>query len=153
MMMMTAMILATGPSTDCRIWLRGCFHGMFEPAANAGLAARQAATNTSVETILRSNGEITLMFVPYCGEAVVTGTPEACDAGELGKAAIGAATGKDGDDVDGLRNQGTRDGDDGFLDQLLEPPQCSERGARLDGADATWMSGTPGFEQVEGLRT
>src|SRR6201997_4804465 len=92
-------------------------------------------------------------FVPYCGEAVVTGRPEACDAGELGQAAIGAATGKDGDDVDGLRNQGTRDGDDGFLDQLLEPAQCSERGARMDGADATRMSGAPGFEQVESLRT
>src|SRR6516165_6018699 len=70
MMMMTAMILATGPSTDCRIWLSGCSHGMLEPAANAGLAARQAATNTPVETILRSNDEITLMFCPLCGEAV-----------------------------------------------------------------------------------
>src|ERR1700757_3089665 len=72
---------------------------------------------------------------------------------ELGQAAIGAAPGKDGDDVDGLRNQSTRDGDDGFLDQLLEPAQCSERGARMDGADATRMSGAPGFEQVESLRT
>lgn len=63
------------------------------------------------------------------------------------------APGKDGDDIDGLRNQGTRDGDDGFLDQLLEPAQCSERGARMDGTDATRMSGAPGFEQVESLRT
>src|SRR5216684_6081654 len=36
MMMMTAIILATGPSTDCRIWLSGCSHGMLEPAAQAG---------------------------------------------------------------------------------------------------------------------
>src|SRR6266851_9499013 len=36
MMMITAMILETGPSTDCRIWLSGCSHGMFEPAAQAG---------------------------------------------------------------------------------------------------------------------
>src|SRR5882724_7694759 len=36
MMMMTAMILATGPSTDCRIWFSGCSHGMLEPAAQAG---------------------------------------------------------------------------------------------------------------------
>src|SRR5712691_571810 len=36
MMMMTAMILATGPSTDCKIWLSGCSHGMLEPAAQAG---------------------------------------------------------------------------------------------------------------------
>src|SRR6202007_2878282 len=92
------------------------------------------------------------MFCPLL-EAVVTGRPEACDAGEFGQAAIGAATGKDGDDVDGFRNQGTRDGDDGFLDQLLEPAQCSERGDLMNGPDATRMSGAPGFEQVESLRT
>src|SRR5262249_13527257 len=38
MMMMTATILATGPSTDCRIWLSGCSHGMLEPAATARAA-------------------------------------------------------------------------------------------------------------------
>src|SRR5260221_2020060 len=40
MMMMTAMILATGPSTDCRIWLSGCSQGMLEPAANAGMMVK-----------------------------------------------------------------------------------------------------------------
>src|SRR6201991_1384718 len=54
MMMMTAMILATGPSTDCRIWLSGCSHGILEPAANAGLTARQVVTNTPVKVTLRS---------------------------------------------------------------------------------------------------
>src|SRR6476619_6399968 len=49
MMTITAMILATGPSTDWRIWLSGCSHGILDPAANAGLAERQAATNTPVE--------------------------------------------------------------------------------------------------------
>src|SRR3979490_2411648 len=33
MMMMTAMIFATGPSTDCKIWFSGCSQGMLEPAA------------------------------------------------------------------------------------------------------------------------
>src|SRR5579885_2040188 len=33
MMMITAMILETGPSIDCRICWSGCSHGMFEPAA------------------------------------------------------------------------------------------------------------------------
>src|SRR5262249_38158973 len=33
MMMITAMIFATGPSIDCRICCSGCSHGMFEPAA------------------------------------------------------------------------------------------------------------------------
>src|SRR5579883_2901439 len=63
-MMMTAMILATGPSTDCRIWLRGCSHGMLEPAASTGLSASQVATNTPVETSLRSKEEITFMTRP-----------------------------------------------------------------------------------------
>src|SRR5271165_5510674 len=40
MMMMTAMIFATGPSTDCRIWFSGCSHGMLEPAARAGPTVR-----------------------------------------------------------------------------------------------------------------
>src|SRR5215831_6655791 len=49
MMMITAMILATGPSTDCRIWLRGCSHGILEPAAHAGTAIRQYPVNAPVE--------------------------------------------------------------------------------------------------------
>src|SRR5216683_2749767 len=44
MMMMTAMILATGPSTDCRIWLSGCSHGMLEPAAQAGAQSNVVRT-------------------------------------------------------------------------------------------------------------
>src|SRR6267378_3238972 len=43
MMMITAMILATGPSTDCRIWLSGCSHGMLEPAACAGAPGNVAS--------------------------------------------------------------------------------------------------------------
>src|SRR5260364_260126 len=53
MMMMTAMILATGPSTDCRIWLSGCSQGMLDPAANAELAARQMVSSTLVQQALR----------------------------------------------------------------------------------------------------
>src|ERR1700751_5314641 len=62
MMMMTAMILATGPWTDCRIWLGGCSHGMLEPAAEAGVMERQVATNTVVEAILRASEEEKLMI-------------------------------------------------------------------------------------------
>ena len=43
--------------------------------------------------------------------------------------------------------------DDGFLDQLLEPAQRSERRARVDGADAAGMTGAPGLEQIERLGT
>src|SRR6516225_948935 len=63
-MMMTAMILATGPSTDCRIWLSGCSHGMLEPAASAGLSARHVVTNTPVETSRRSKDKIILIACP-----------------------------------------------------------------------------------------
>src|SRR5260370_35229927 len=43
-MMITAMILETGPSTDCRIWLSGCSHGMVEPAASAGIVVAASKT-------------------------------------------------------------------------------------------------------------
>jgi hypothetical protein len=64
MMMMTAMILAKGPWTDCRIWLSGCSHGMLELAAWAGLTQKQAMTNVVVEAVLRSNEEAKLMIGP-----------------------------------------------------------------------------------------
>ena len=47
----------------------------------------------------------------------------------LSVAAIGTAPGKNGDDVDGFGDQGTRDGNDGFLDELLKPAQGAKRGA------------------------
>src|SRR5216683_1192681 len=48
MMMITAMILETGPSTDCRIWLSGCSHGMLEPAAQAGAQSNVVSTAARV---------------------------------------------------------------------------------------------------------
>src|SRR4051794_40532058 len=57
MMMITATILATGPSTDCRIWLSGCSHGIFEPADQAGAESRQKAANVTVETARRPRGD------------------------------------------------------------------------------------------------
>src|SRR5579872_7500395 len=53
MMMMTAMILATGPSTDCRIWLSGCSQGMLEPAANDEVAVMQLIANVATATAPR----------------------------------------------------------------------------------------------------
>src|SRR5579872_6150983 len=64
MMMMTAMILATGPSTDCRIWLSGCSHGMLEPAAQAVLGVMQAVANITAETEPRTRGGVTIMICP-----------------------------------------------------------------------------------------
>src|SRR6266478_5579003 len=53
MMIMTAMILATGPSTDCRIWLNGCSHGMLEPAAQAGAQRNVARVMRAVVAMAR----------------------------------------------------------------------------------------------------
>src|SRR6266851_4075093 len=53
MMMMTAMILATGPSTDCRIWFSGCSHGMLEPAAQAGAQSNVARVMRAVVAMAR----------------------------------------------------------------------------------------------------
>jgi len=53
MMMMTPMILATGPSTDCRIWLSGCSQGMLEPAADAEVMVRQVIANVIAATVPR----------------------------------------------------------------------------------------------------
>src|SRR5260370_31964459 len=44
MMMMTAMILATGPWMLSRIWVSGCSQGMFDPAARAGPGHSSSAT-------------------------------------------------------------------------------------------------------------
>ena len=64
MMMMTAMILATGPSTDCRIWLSGCSHGMLEPAANAGLTAETGGNHRVGRNKPSPKDEIKLMICP-----------------------------------------------------------------------------------------
>src|SRR5215213_9068084 len=45
MMTMTEMTLATGPWIDSSIWLRGCSHGMFDPAAWAGIVRSARTTN------------------------------------------------------------------------------------------------------------
>ena len=70
-------------------------------------------------------------------------------SGELGEAALGAAAGEHRDDIDGLGDQRARHGDDGFLDELLEPAQRAERGAGVDGADAAGMAGAPGLQEIE----
>ena len=74
------------------------------------------------------------------------------DVREFGEPAIGATAGQDGDDVDGLGDQGARNGDDGFLDELLEAAQRAERRAGMKGADAAGMAGAPGLQQVERFR-
>jgi len=45
-----------------------------------------------------------------------------------------------------LGDQGARHCDDGFLDELLEPPQRTERGTRMNGADTAGMACAPSLE-------
>ena len=82
---------------------------------------------------------------------VVAVRSEPFDAGEFGKPSIGAAAGEHGDEIDRLGDQRARDGDDGFLDQLLEPAERAECRAGMDGADAAGMAGAPGFQEIERL--
>ena len=65
------------------------------------------------------------------------------------KSPLRAAAGEDRDEIDGLGDQGARDRDDGFLDELLEPAQRADAGAGVDGADAAGMAGAPGLEEIE----
>src|SRR5258705_8577889 len=54
MIMITARILATGPSTDCRIWLSGCSHGMLDPAAyTVGEITKELRVATAVSIARR----------------------------------------------------------------------------------------------------
>ncbi len=64
-----------------------------------------------------------------------------------------AAAAAHGDDLDRLGDQRARHGDDGLLDELLEPAQRAERRVAVNGADAAWMSRAPGLEEVERFGT
>src|SRR5579884_3055274 len=85
------------------------------------------------------------------GDAVVAATPEALDAGELGEAARSAAAAQHRDEIDGLGDQGPRDRDDGFLNELLEAAERADSGAGVDGADSAGMAGAPGLQKIERL--
>ena len=85
-------------------------------------------------------------------DGVVAGRCQARDAGELDETALATAAGEDGDEVDGLGDERAGDGDDGFLNQLLEPAERAESAAGVDGANAAGMAGAPGLEEVERLR-
>jgi len=71
--------------------------------------------------------------------------------GDLGETPLSATACENRDDVDGLGDQGTRNGEHGFLHKLLKPAQCTDRGVGVDGADPARMAGAPGFEQIERL--
>ena len=80
---------------------------------------------------------------------VVAVRAKALDTSQLGEPPIGAAAGQDGNELDGLGDQGAWHRDDGFLDQLLHSAQRAECRAGMDGADATGMTGAPGFQEIE----
>jgi hypothetical protein len=87
------------------------------------------------------------------GEGVIAVFVQPLDRGEFDEAASFASSGGHRDDLDRLGDQRARDRDHGFLDELLEPAQRAERRSRVNGSDAPGMSGAPGFQKIERLRT
>src|SRR5690606_15804380 len=66
-------------------------------------------------------------------------------------AAAQTPAGDEHDHVDRLRDQAPRDGDDRFLDQLLEPVERGERAVGVDRGDPARMTRVPRLEHVERL--
>ena len=76
---------------------------------------------------------------------------EAVDAGEFGEAPARSVADEHGDQIDRIGEQGSRDSDDGFLDQLLHAAERAKCTSGMDRADPPWMAGAPGFEEIERL--
>src|SRR5438874_6681161 len=89
--------------------------------------------------------------VSLVDELVVAIGREALDMCKFGKTAIATSARQHRDHVDGFGDQGARDGDNGFLNQLLQPTQGTDGRSRMQGADTAGMAGAPGLQQVEGL--
>src|SRR3546814_4972603 len=71
--------------------------------------------------------------------------------GQFGEAAAMAVTDQHGDDVDGFGDERARHGHHRFLDELLHPAQRTQCATGMDGADASGMTGAPGFEKIKRL--
>src|SRR3546814_9572815 len=76
---------------------------------------------------------------------------EPVDAGQFGKASPGAIAHQHGDEVDGLGDQGARDGDDSFLDQLLHPPERTDGASGVDRPNPARVAGAPSLEEIKRL--
>src|SRR6266446_6823152 len=66
MMMMTAMILATGPWMLSRIWVSGCSQGMFEPAARASPGHSRSAMAIAERLANRARGHNEARSITSC---------------------------------------------------------------------------------------
>src|SRR3546814_7696574 len=53
--------------------------------------------------------------------------------------------------VDGLGDQGARDGDDSFLDQLLHPPERTDGASGVDRPNPARVAGAPSLEEIKRL--
>ena len=85
-------------------------------------------------------------------QAIVTGDRvEPVDAGQFGQTPPGAIAHQHGNEVDGLGDQGARDGDDRFLDQLLHPPKSADGASGVDRPDPAGVAGAPGLEEIKRL--
>jgi hypothetical protein len=67
---------------------------------------------------------------------------------QIGDTALAASPGQHRNNINGLGDQGAGHGHNRLLYKLLEPSQRSDRGAGVDGTDATWMACPSRLEQV-----
>src|SRR5690242_14212272 len=84
-------------------------------------------------------------------EAVAAAGIETVDARDRLDAASEPASRNEDEKIDRFGDEAARHGDDGFLDQLLEPVERRRGAIRVDGRDAAWMAGVPCLEHVERL--
>ena len=82
-------------------------------------------------------------------EGVVAIGIEAVDLRDGLDPARGAAPLDEDDEIDGLRDQAARHGDDRLLDELLQPIERGARRIGVHGGDAAGMAGVPGLQHVE----
>src|SRR6516225_6437535 len=149
-----------------RIWVSGCSHGMFEPAARASPGHSRSATASaerlrsrartrdearSITLVSLDHGEGTEGIEPERLDDVVAGRAEFGNLPDAREPASSAAPSEHSYQIDGLGDQRPRDGHHRLLHQLLETSQRADRGRRMDRADAAGMSRAPGLQQIERL--
>src|SRR6185369_7180078 len=158
MMIMTAMILATGPCTESRICCRGCSQGMLEPAAWAEPAHASDRTVAEIERPMTRMDDVTgigTSFVRYSdgmgkiGKLVMAVGTKPGYLGDGFDASVRTAALDKDDHIDGLCDEASWHAGDSFLDELLQSIECSQRRIGMQGGDAAGMASVPGFQHVE----
>src|SRR6266478_2836994 len=82
-----------------------------------------------------SRSAIVSLQISHGVKDIVAVGPKPFDMGELGKPPVRTPARQNSDELDGLGDHRAWNRDDGFLDQLLHPPERAECRTRMDGAD------------------